>query len=96
MFVDRRAYLYNELCNNDRYRNLNISTKLGAEVLYSEKLTEIDVDLICFQNSKYILIDFPIEILPFGITKSQITKTMYYLLSMGYVPVVAHIERYIL
>ncbi len=98
MSVDDFNYIrkasYKQLCNDTRYKNLKIKTRLGAEVFYSNKLIDMNIELICFENSNYILIEFSVEILPFGITKDQIIRTMNYLLSMGYVPIIAHIERY--
>lgn len=52
------------------HTKLKVSTRLGTEIFYSNKLINMDLELMFFENSKYILIEFLLEILPFGIIKS--------------------------
>ena len=55
----------------------------------SMRLIDMDVSQLCFENTNYILIEFPTNMRPYGIT-----HTVRNLLDRGYTPILAHVERY--
>ncbi len=88
-FVRARAESFERLSADERFQTIGIETKLGAEVYFSMKLIESDVDPLCFEGTNYILIEFPFNSRPYGIK-----ETMTNLLDRGYSPILAHVERY--
>lgn len=70
-------------------QNINIFLKTGAEVYFSVRLIEEDIDPLCFGDSNYILIEFPVNTKPYGLE-----NVMDNLLRRGYIPIIAHVERY--
>lgn len=70
-------------------QNIDISIKTGSEVYFSVRLIEEDIDSLCFEDSNYILIEFPVNSKPYGLE-----STMDNLIRRGYIPILAHVERY--
>lgn len=88
-FLSRRADSYERLKQSDAFSELKIKTKVGAEVYYSMRILEMDLSGLCFEGTNYILIEFPTDSRPYGIT-----HTMQSLLERGLTPILAHVERY--
>lgn len=88
-FLDIREKSYECLKNAEGFAELDVETKLGAEVYYSMRLIEMDVSKLCFENTNYILLEFPTTERPYGIT-----HTVQNLIDRGYTPILAHVERY--
>ena len=88
-FLDMRKKSYERLKNAEGFSGLGIETKLGAEVYYSMRLIEMDVSGLCFENTNYIMLEFPTNVRPYGIT-----HTVQNLMDRGYTPILAHVERY--
>ena len=88
-FLDMRKKSYERLKNTEGFSGLGIETKLGAEVYYSMRLIEMDVSGLCFENTNYIMLEFPTNVRPYGIT-----HTVQNLMDRGYTPILAHVERY--
>ncbi len=67
----------------------SIKLFLGAEVMY-DQFKHPDYDKFIFRgfNKKYLLIEFSVEM------ETPIVEVLYNLVSKGYTPIVAHIERY--
>lgn len=63
--------------------------KLGAEVYFSPMLSELDVSLLCFTRSPYLLIEFPFTREP-----AFIDRVLFDLMTRGVRPIIAHVERY--
>ncbi len=88
-FVQARKRSFELLSSSPEFQQLEISAKLGAEVYFSVKLNEYDLDPLCFEGTKYILIELSTGTRPYGLT-----HTMTDLLNRGYIPILAHVERY--
>ena len=88
-FLKKRKAAYRLLLAEVKKQKLPINLILGAEVVYSPELLEIDIDELCFENTKAILIELPMTLYP------QLIKNVFYeLLIKGYTPLIAHTERY--
>lgn len=70
--------------------NIKINLFLGEEIFIFPKLVENIDKIVSLNDSRYILIEFPLveEI-------SYIDEVLYKLLAMGKVPIIAHPERYL-
>ncbi len=80
--------LFNQFKND--FKNYNIDFYLGSEIYYYPNMI-IDIEnneLLTMNNSKYILVEFSTEL------KTNISDIVYDLNIKGYIPIVAHIERY--
>lgn len=66
-----------------------IEFKKASEVLFSPKLAELDLKPLCIEGTPYILIEFPSSRRPFFLR-----ETLYRIQGKGFVPVIAHVERY--
>ncbi len=88
-FVKVRNKSYQQLMEIEEVKSLGIKFKLGAEIYFSTKLNEMDVEPLCFTDTNYILVEFPTNERPYGLK-----HTMVDLLNRGYQPILAHVERY--
>ena len=89
IFQKRRQRSMQALSDALVEQNINISLKTGSEVYFSVKLMEEDIDPLCFGDSNYILIEFPVNSKPYGLE-----VTIDNLIRRGYIPILAHVERY--
>lgn len=71
--------------------NISVTVYPGQEIfIYEDVLTRLkNGELITLNNSRYVLIEFD-----FGTLESDIYITIQKLIAEGYVPIVAHPERY--
>ena len=69
---------------------ININLHLGQEFYIEKdfKQTVKDGKAVCFADGKHLLIECNYE------HRTDVAETVYELTTMGYVPIVAHIERY--
>jgi protein-tyrosine phosphatase len=79
--------VFNQLVDAVKKENLVVNLYLGAEILYRSHLLP-DYSKISLANSKYILIEFSMSI------ETPIEEIVYDLSRQGFIPIVAHIERY--
>ena len=72
------------------FSDYNISFYLGSEIYYYSNMIDDlkDGKLLTINNSKYVLVEFSTEI------ETDITNIVYDLKINGYIPIIAHIERY--
>lgn len=80
---------FNKLKDAAKVQKLNIELFLGREI---DEIKQIDSDLISsdslsMNNTNYLLLDF-------GMEKTNIDEYCYHLLLNGYIPIIAHPERY--
>lgn len=70
--------------------NLNINIYLGSEIYYYDKLlTDIkEGKILTMNNTNYILVEFSTRF------DENVVDKLYDLVVSGYIPIVAHIERY--
>lgn len=87
--VDRKVHYerFDKLKQEVSKRGLDIQLFLGAEVLYRSHLTP-DYKTLTFGSSKYLLVEFSMR------EEQPIEEVVYDLSCMGYIPIVAHVERY--
>ena len=80
-----------EFNNILKLNNLDIELLIGNELYYSEDIIEIieQKEFYTLNNSKYLLIEFP----PIRFPKN-IVDIIYEIKIRGYVPILAHVERY--
>ena len=88
-FVERRNNAYRILCENEEFQDMNIATKLAAEVYFSVTLDKEDLDGLCFGDSNYILIELPFHFKPHGLSYA-----IDNVINRGFTPILAHVERY--
>jgi len=88
-FLRRRQDSYKRLLNEVEKQGLNLSLILGAEVAYSPNLLDLDISELCYEGTKTILIELPMDHYP------SLTREIFYRLMLdGYTPLIAHAERY--
>lgn len=88
-FCERRAKSLELLTGSQEFIDTEITVKTGAEVFFSVRLNEENVEPLCFEGTNYILIELPVNSRPYGLT-----HTLRALLNDGYIPILAHVERY--
>ena len=71
-------------------KGLPINLHLGQELFYTQELKAKlkDKTVTTLANSKYILVEFSTE------TETDIPEAVYELSLLGFIPIVAHLERY--
>lgn len=63
--------------------------KLGAEVHYTQNIQDLDIPALTLGGSRYLLLELPYEYIP-----PYFEKNIYQLVLSGFIPVLAHVERY--
>jgi len=86
-FIDKRACEYQKLMEHAKGFQIEIS--LGAEVMFSPQLLDIDLAPLCYSGTKNILIELPWSNLP-----PLLAEVLSQIKLSGYTPVLAHVERY--
>ena len=87
---DKRK-LYKELCKRVKEEGIDINLYLGNEVYFCKDLLDLikNKEIMPLNNSKYVLFEFPLN----NVYKDAIV-VISELISKGYVPIMAHPERY--
>jgi protein-tyrosine phosphatase len=82
---------YNELKNSIEKEKINIKVYLGNEIYACDNILQLleEDKIMSLNNSRYVLIEFPIYV-----ENKQSYNIIYNLVLSGYVPVIAHPERY--
>lgn len=88
-FLENRRLAYDVLQNALKSQPLDIQLKLGAEVYFSPKLCELEVEKLCIEGTAYLLIELPTTHRP-----HFVRETFSNLQARGIIPIVAHVERY--
>lgn len=88
-FLRAREHSYQKLMAEPEVQELGIKFKVGAEIYFTTKLNELDLDELCFTDTNYLLIEFPTDERPYGLT-----HTLIDIINRGYQPILAHVERY--
>ncbi|MCF7930937.1 MAG: hypothetical protein K9L02_05475 [Acholeplasmataceae bacterium] len=79
--------IFNNLKEEVRKQNLKIDLYLGAEIFYRSHI-DTDFKSLTLAGTKYILLEFsPTNVTP-------IEEIVYDVSRMGFIPVIAHVERY--
>lgn len=88
-FLRVREHSWNKLMSEPEVGEMDIKFSLGAEVFFSTKLNEMELDKLCIGETEYILIEFPTNEKPYGMN-----HTLTDIINRGYTPILAHVERY--
>ena len=88
-FLAARDDSFKRLSSAEGFGELGIETKLGCEIYFSMRIIEMELSKLAFENTNYLLIEFPTNNRPYGVT-----RTMQSILERGYTPILAHVERY--
>ncbi|MEE1056440.1 MAG: CpsB/CapC family capsule biosynthesis tyrosine phosphatase [Acutalibacteraceae bacterium] len=88
-FLQARNKSFDELKSVIDYNRFQLNIKLGAEVLFSVSLLNIDLKPFCYQDTDYILVELPVKTKPYGLF-----EVFNAIINDGYIPIIAHIERY--
>ncbi len=86
-FVTRRGKGFDVLCENN---NTNVNLIKGAEVMLTMDLADIEeIEQLCIQNTKYMLVEMPDMI-----NSTWIYDVLLRLRDRGISPIIAHLDRY--
>lgn len=89
-FLERRRQAYELLKKEAEKQKLPVELVLGAEVKFTPKLLNLDLSKLCIDGTDYILLEFSM------LHYHSWTKDVFYKIqSKGYLPIIAHAERYI-
>ncbi|MBR5754174.1 MAG: capsular biosynthesis protein [Clostridia bacterium] len=89
-FLQKRHRAFGSLMEAvEQEGHFRFNYKLGAEVRFSPKLTELPVEKLCFTGTPYLLLEFP-----FSREPAFFDEVLFDLRTRGIRPIIAHIERY--
>ena len=88
-FLEKRTRALKQLADALDAHPVDVGFRYAAEVHFSPKILDLDLDLLCVNGTKYILIEYPMSHLP-----STGKDVLYELSSRGYYPILVHAERY--
>lgn len=88
-FSAKRAQSAELLTSMKEFKDIGIEYKLGAEIYYTINLGELDLSNLCFSGSDYVLVELPTQARPHGMK-----RTFGNMIRNGYIPIIAHVERY--
>ncbi|QIK86536.1 hypothetical protein G7061_07900 [Erysipelothrix sp. HDW6B] len=88
-FVKVREVRCEEVQSLIKKKSYPITLKLGAELYFSPQLATVQLDDLVIEGTDYLLIELPTQIYP-----SRLKDTLRDIISNGYTPILAHIERY--
>lgn len=88
-FAAQRRAAFVSVAKACRREGLPLAAKMGAEVYFTTALPGLDLSVLAFAKSNYILIEFPTTCHPAGID-----ETLFAVRQQGYTPILAHVERY--
>jgi protein-tyrosine phosphatase len=78
---------FDRLINEIKVRNIKVNLYLGYEIYFKEGMTK-DVKDYTINDGKYVLVEFS------TVNTTDIEELVYDLISNGYKPIIAHVERY--
>lgn len=88
-FDSMRSKSLKTLTESPQFSELSIDYRVGAEIYYTVDLGRKNLDKLCFSGSDYVLIELPTQARPHGVK-----RTFANIISNGYRPIIAHVERY--
>ena len=88
---EEKQELFDQLVEKAKEENINIKLYLGNEVFINDNFLKLlkKKEIKTLNNSKYVLLEFP-----FGNMLYNTKDIIYELVVAGYVPILAHPERY--
>ena len=88
-FAHHRAKAYRQTASACRKAGIQVAARLGAEVFFTPALPSLDLSVLAFAGTRYLLIELPTTYHPAGIE-----DVLYAIQQQGYTPILAHVERY--
>lgn len=88
-FLANRRRAFSLLAEQLRLSGMNLAVKTGAEVYFTPALPSLDLKKLAFYGTDYILIELPTTFHPSGIE-----ELLFEVQQQGYIPILAHVERY--
>ena len=90
-FLQLRRKALDKLTEMLRVEKLDIDIYLGCEVLYFEELWRLEnLKSYCIEGTDYLLVEMPFS--PWG---DSTIEGIEKIIAKGYIPIIAHFERYI-
>lgn len=86
-FAERREKAF--IQTKKAAESFGIACKSGAEVYFSPALPSLDLEVLAFEGTRYVLIELPMNHRPSGVD-----EVLYGMRCCGYTPIIAHVERY--
>lgn len=89
---DRIQRRIDELRNEIARENIELNIGTGMEIFCTDEVPELlkEKKLITLNNSRYVLVEFA-----FTADAARMERMLYPIMDLGFVPVIAHPERYI-
>ena len=88
-FVENRKKAFQQVAAYAKEQQLPLAAKLGAEIYFTPALPSLPLEKLCFAGTKYLLMELPTTHHPSGIE-----EVFYGIRQKGYIPILAHVERY--
>lgn len=88
-FVDNRHKAFAALLKEVRPSGMRLALKTGAEVYFTPALPSLDLKKLAIYDTDYILIELPTSFHPSGIE-----ELLFEVQQQGFIPILAHVERY--
>lgn len=88
-FLSRRLASARVLAQAVKEQKFSFRIKMGAELYFSPTLPQLDLAPLCLQGTPFLLIELPVTYQP-----NWVRDVFYDLQAQGYVPLLAHVERY--
>ena len=73
-FIVNRENSLKRMLNNCKFGSLELDYHLGAEVFFSIDLVKADLQSLCINDTRYILVELPMEKKPEGLTYIRIIE----------------------
>jgi protein-tyrosine phosphatase len=88
--IDKISEKYQKLLEKLKEENINVSLYLGQEYFVDDDFYKLlkEGNLVTLNKTKYVLVEFPY------FDETDILDHIYKIISFGYIPIIAHIERY--
>lgn len=88
-FVVNRRQAFSMLVEQIKARDIHLALKTGAEVYFTPALPSLDLRKLAIYGTGYILIELPTSFHPSGIE-----DVLFDIQRQGFIPILAHVERY--
>lgn len=88
-FAHHRAKAYRQTASACRKAGIQVAARLGAEVFFTPALPSLDLSVLAFSGTRYLLMELPTTHCPAGVE-----DVLFALQQQGYTPILAHVERY--
>lgn len=88
-FLSRRTDSHSLIMKALENSNLEMKVLLGAELMYTPQLANQDLDNLVIQGTDYVLIELSTRY-----DDPSVVRTLNSIIASGYIPILAHVERY--